>query len=382
MNTAEKLEPSKEVTVQDRAALALLATETEKQLRDLLSASKSIVTVTNKGGREECHAQYMLLKNARVAVEKRGKEVRDDATKFSKAVIAEEKRLIAITEAEEARLQKLRDEFDAEIERQKEELRKAEQARVDGIRERIEDIRNQQSVPPGATADDIKFTLDRIKALEIDDTFAEFQDMASAAKSHVIGVLMLAHNQALQSEKAAAEKAEAERIERERIAAEKAENERVAAELKRQQEEIAAQQAALKAQQEEAERKQREERERLEQERAEMERQRAEIEAAKTPVVEVLDHIEGPDESQRHGDVFPPDIEDAVHPVITKVASDIQSARMSASDRADFDEFRAWLFGSINRAPLVECAEAAAMIAGMCATMRDEIAAIDSILAQ
>jgi len=50
------------------------------------------------------------LKKTRVAIEKYGKDLRDDANKFSKAVIAKEKELIGIIEPEEDRLKAIEEE--------------------------------------------------------------------------------------------------------------------------------------------------------------------------------------------------------------------------------------------------------------------------------
>lgn len=58
---------------------------------------------------EAVHAKRIELKKTRVSIEKRGKELREDAIKFSKAVIAKEKELIAIIEPEEMRLDRLED---------------------------------------------------------------------------------------------------------------------------------------------------------------------------------------------------------------------------------------------------------------------------------
>ncbi len=58
---------------------------------------------------EAVHAKRIELKKTRVSIEKRGKELREDAVKFSKAVIAKEKELIAIIEPEEIRLDQLED---------------------------------------------------------------------------------------------------------------------------------------------------------------------------------------------------------------------------------------------------------------------------------
>ena len=58
---------------------------------------------------EAVHAKRIELKKTRVSIEKRGKELREDAIKFSKAVIAKEKELVAIIEPEEIRLDQLED---------------------------------------------------------------------------------------------------------------------------------------------------------------------------------------------------------------------------------------------------------------------------------
>lgn len=419
MNTAEKIE-STELTLPERAAVALGSTETARTLYDLVETAKKITSITNKAGREECHAALMLIVKARTAITKTGKAARDDANAFCKSVIAEEKRLIDIVTPEELRLQALRDTWDAEIERQKEELSKAEQERVDGIRLRIAGIRSTRDLSFNASAETIVNAIRELKAVAIDESFAEFRDEAKQAKSEVLGELVLAQNAAIKREREAAEKAEADRIERERIAAERAENERVQAELKRQQEELraeqekaaaelkrqqdeaaaalkkqqeelAAQQAALRAEREEAERQQREERERLDAERAEMDRRRAEIEAAQNPapieapedgetfpVVGAFEIIEE-QEAQPLGDAFPPYLEDAVHPVITDIAEEIQRQKLSPQARESFDLHRAWCVSCIARAPSVSDDDVRSMVHGMCQTMRDEIEAIDSI---
>lgn len=81
------------------------------------------------------------------------------------------------------------------------------------------------------------------------------------------------------------------------------------------------------------------------------------------------------------GDVFPPEIEDAVHPVITDIAAEIQHQRISRQTRDALDLHRAWCVGCIARAPAVECADTRAMVHGVVQTLTDEIAVIDEILA-
>ena len=133
-------EPTTELTVPARAQLALNSSKTRADLTELVKKSVNIHEIKNTAGRTECHAAAMVLVKVRTAIANTGKAARDDATKFSKAVIAEENALIAITEAEEKRLITLRDEWDAKIavikaaEEQAEREQAAKiQARIDGL---------------------------------------------------------------------------------------------------------------------------------------------------------------------------------------------------------------------------------------------------------
>ena len=111
-----------------RAAQLLSFDETKAELTALAKSSERITQITNKAGREECHSSLMLLKSRRIDIEKRGKEARDDANKFAKAVIAKEKELIAFIGPEEERLQLLRDQWDTAIEVARLEKLEAERA--------------------------------------------------------------------------------------------------------------------------------------------------------------------------------------------------------------------------------------------------------------
>jgi len=98
---------TKELAVIDRAAIALNASAVEKQIHELLEKSKGITVITNAAGRDECHAAAMQTVKARTSISKDGAAARADATAYSKAVIAEEKRLLGLIEPEEARLRNL-----------------------------------------------------------------------------------------------------------------------------------------------------------------------------------------------------------------------------------------------------------------------------------
>ena len=91
----------------------------------------------------------MALASARIAISKTGKAARDDATKFSKAVIAEEASLIEITAAEEKRLLALRDAWDEQVAIEKAAKEQAERERITEIHRRIAEIRAYQSLAAG-----------------------------------------------------------------------------------------------------------------------------------------------------------------------------------------------------------------------------------------
>lgn len=226
------------VPVEQRAAIALGSSKTEEHLKELATKHKDIVLVKDKAGREQAHGAAMELLKARTAIEKVSKTARDDATKFSKAVIAEEGRLKAIISAEETRLFAVRDAWDAEQERIKAEKAAAEKARVDAIQAAIANIRAIPLNLANANAAAILDAGRELHRLEItEEAYAEFKPTAEAEKTKALETLAgMLEAAKLREEEAA--RLEAQRIENERIAAE---NARVAAELAAQQQAIAAQ---------------------------------------------------------------------------------------------------------------------------------------------
>lgn len=173
----------KPLTVVERVQLALNTAEREKTLVALAAASKSITSITNKDGRQQCHASRMALKNTRLEITRVGKAARDDANKFASGVIDEEERLIALITDEEERLQKLQDAWDADRLREKQEAEAVEQRRVDAIRMRVADLlgpRALSSLTPSAL---IAEHIAKIDSIAIDDTFQEFEAEAADAKA-------------------------------------------------------------------------------------------------------------------------------------------------------------------------------------------------------
>lgn len=271
-----------ELTVIERASVALGASEHEKRLVALAAQSVGIVAITNPASYQECHAARMALKNARVALATLGKDARDDATKFSKAVIAEEARLVGLIEPEEGRLQALQAEHDQREARIKAEREAAEANRIAAIQERMQrDIIDAPTHMVGRPSADIAVTLNDIRAIVIDSFFAEFAPLAEAAKQKAIATLEQLHAGAVAQEKAATEAAEKIKAEKEELAKLRVEAEerkkhdaeeqakaraaieeetRAAREKRAEEDRIAAE---LRAQQEEADRAAREQREAL-----------------------------------------------------------------------------------------------------------------------
>lgn len=171
------------MTVTERAKRALVVTKTEDELKALAAKSLSITTITNDDGREQVHVARVSLKNTRVEIQRLGKEARDDATKFSKAVIAEEKRLIALIEPEEERLQKLQNAYDEAIQAEKQARIDAEMKRVADLQERLAELRGNRMLTPTSGADLIAEHIKDIEEIAVDESFEEFREQAEAAKT-------------------------------------------------------------------------------------------------------------------------------------------------------------------------------------------------------
>ena len=238
---------SKELTVIERAQQALKPAANERQLAELAAASKSITAITNADGLAQVHRARMTLKNTRVEIAKIGKAARDDATQFSKAVIAEEKRLIAIIEPEEQRLEGLQNEWEAARAAEKKAQEDAERARVLAIQTKLAKLQSLPETYTSALAPERIAEI--IVQLEGGLTFdyQEFAEHAEAARQTALVALRQAHVEALErlereaaaeaartaeeARKAAERAAEEERLrkEREQLEREKGEQRRIEA---------------------------------------------------------------------------------------------------------------------------------------------------------
>jgi hypothetical protein len=286
-----------ELTVVERAAVALGTTEREKELRELVARSTDIVEIKNTAGRDQCHGAAMALRTARTSIRKVGKDARDDATKFSKAVIAEEDRLVGMIEPEETRLIALRDAWDEAREAEKRAKAEAEARRVAAIRERIADISAQVTAVAGKSADHIESVIRIVVALSIDvENFSELAGEAEMVRGETLTklreLLAAAVAQEAEAKRLAEEK---ERLDRERAAFEEEQRQAAAARAEQERKDAEARAAReaeerVQREKEEAERREQQAREdaerrariaaeeaRLAEERAEMQRRQAEL---------------------------------------------------------------------------------------------------------
>jgi hypothetical protein len=315
------------LTVHQRAVVALgYNEENRKGLATLAAESQHITAITNQDGREQVHSALMKLKNTRIAIEKRGKEARDDATKFSKAVIAEEDALVGIISPEEDRLQALRDSWDDRIEAERQAAIAAEQARQDGIRASIAAIRGTvETALKTPTAAAINQLVLDVASMPITEAlFAELTEVARLAQVETLARLHDLHDAAkareTESARLAAERAELDRqraeqeardkVERDRIAAEQAaENER----LRKEREAFEADQAAARAAQAAEATRLRQEREALEAaQKAEQDRKDREARELREAEERAQREREEEAERQRKAN-FVPELDDVVN---------------------------------------------------------------------
>jgi hypothetical protein len=227
--------PVMALTLQKRAAVALGSAKHEVAVRELVKESSSILTVTNADGREQAHRAGMKLTGVRVGIKKTGKASREDATKFSAAIIAEENRLVALITPEEDRIFALRDGFDAKVAEEKAAKIAAERARIKSIQSAISVIRNECVIANGKPIDWLESRLAFLDGeIPSSDFYEEFYEDAIKAHKDAIANVRVILDMAVAA-KAEADRLQAEReAEAARLKAQEAENNRIRAELEAQ----------------------------------------------------------------------------------------------------------------------------------------------------
>lgn len=228
---------------------------TVEELNRLVAVSSAIksIDIEDKAQLEVVKKSRIELKTARVAITKKGKELREEALNFQRAVIAKEKELIAIIEPEEDRLQS--------IENEAKELQ-ARKLRLDEMPFRKEEL--------ARIGDSVEVTDEELLSMDTEQFFA-YRNERITAKHEADRLALEAKAQAIKDEEERQQR-ERETQERERKAREEAQ-----AEAERQLV-LAKEEAELRVQQEKAEAERRviAERERIEREQKE----KAEREAA------------------------------------------------------------------------------------------------------
>lgn len=257
-----------ELTIIERAQKALSIEHTEASLKNLAEKTADIKEIKDKADYSLVKSSRISIKGIRIDIQKAGKAARDDANKFSKAVISEEKRLIGIISPEESRLQTLQDYVDQKAYRESAARMQAEKDRIQAIMDRIQRIKGLAEGLLGKDSEEIRQRLLALDSVGYTE-FAEYMEKAMDSKRETLKILNEAYRERRDFED---QQAEQNRI-AEKQAERQAEIDKQAAKIKAKQDKIDAdhrQQQAEKLAAERAEaEKVRLEKERLEQEDAE-----------------------------------------------------------------------------------------------------------------
>ena len=243
-----------DLTVIERAKKALTIQHTEAELKKLAKQSSDLKEIKNTADYELVKSSRITLKGVRVSIQKAGKSARDDANKFSKAVIAEEKRLIGLISPEEDRLSSLQKEVDDRAAREAEEKRLAEEARIQTIIDSIEHLR-AAGMQGNGSAKEIKERLDTLIGLSItEDTYQEYIEQATAVHAQAVDSLTAMYEERKEFEEQQAKQARIAKEQAEKQAAldrqeaeRKAEEEKRLAAIREREEAIARKEAELEA---------------------------------------------------------------------------------------------------------------------------------------
>lgn len=201
----------------DRARALLKSDTLTPKLTALVAESTHIVAITNADGYKQAHAKRMVLKNERVALEKDGKGLRDDANAFAKAIIAEEKRLIAIVSPEEDRLEALQTAWDAAIEAEKQAKARAIREEAEALAARIRAIQDVPANVAGKSCAEIAAAVREVEAIDLESFPEAARQTAQNARDAALARLatMYADRKGFEEEQARVQ-AERELLDRQR----------------------------------------------------------------------------------------------------------------------------------------------------------------------
>ena len=210
------------MSMEYRAQKALGLVNAKEQLTELAAASAGIIEITNKAGYDECHAKRMVLKNKRVEIGKTGKTAREDATKFSQAVIAAEKELIGIISPEEDRLQALQQAWDDAREAERAEAARIEAERIQKQKDALAVITGSLSRLFGAGVTELELAINQLEGFDMSQFDDVFMPDAVRARDDALVAIFKAKAERIDLDEKAAElrRKQEEQEKRDREAAE------------------------------------------------------------------------------------------------------------------------------------------------------------------
>lgn len=279
--------------VEDTKEMSLATLDSRESELTVLAESAKGITITgpeDKSGYKLVREKRIELKNARISVQNDGKDLRENAVKFQKTVIAREKQLIAIIAEEENRLSNIEDEYD----------RWLEEARIK--REREENDRIQKRVD---TLMEFNYAIDLYEAKTMPEE--DFENLLKHAETEWRKEQEMLESKRVEDERLKREEEERIQQEKEELARQRAEQDAREKELQRQESErieaIRKQEEAaqkenerIRREQDEREAKLREEREAFEAEKRKAEEEKrleqAKKEAAERARIEEQERIE------------------------------------------------------------------------------------------
>lgn len=195
----------------DRARMAVGYDAALAELQALATRSQGITEITNKAGRQQCHAAMMALKNRRIDIDKAGKEARADARAYADAVIAVADELIGVIEPEEKRLAALRDAFDEAEERARREREEKARAAVQHQQDAIRNITGALGKLFGASVPALTAALAELAAIDLDDFDDTYRPLAEMALADARKAIEAAIAKRRELDRQAAELAERQR---------------------------------------------------------------------------------------------------------------------------------------------------------------------------
>lgn len=229
---------------------------TVADLQKLVAVTSQVVVtdIDDKGQLEAVKKNRISLRDARVAITKRGKELREDALKFQKAVIAKEKELIAIIEPEEDRLKAIEEEV---------KQRKLRAERIALLPERKKRLAEIGDGKDYSDKDELLIGMDASEFQAYLNARVADKNEAERAENERKARELREKEEAIEREKQAREREEkARQEERERIEREQREKAEREEREKKAEEERKAREEEARLRREEQERKEREENER------------------------------------------------------------------------------------------------------------------------